>query len=248
MTTQNELNQSTPLKFTNNISNNSLNNSENNSSPNLPHEVFINRTIYQLKIILVGDSSVGKTSLVNRFMGFEFQENYSCTINADFKIKSLTIDQSTGAELTVWDTCGQEKFRSITKLYFKDAHGVILVYDVNNENSFKGLNIWLNEIKNNCKVDVSIILVGNKIDIENRKISKEQGNDFALKNKLMYIETSSKDGINIDSPFENLTNDIIQKIKNNHDYDYNETVEQKLNKIRERNEIEKKREKEVNCC
>ena len=160
MTTQNELNQSTPLKFTNNISNNSLNNSENNSSPNLPHEVFINRTIYQLKIILVGDSSVGKTSLVNRFMGFEFQENYSCTINADFKIKSLTIDQSTGAELTVWDTCGQEKFRSITKLYFKDAHGVILVYDVNNENSFKGLNIWLNEIKNNCKVDVSIILVG----------------------------------------------------------------------------------------
>ncbi len=243
MTTQNELNQSTPLKFTNNISNNSLNNSENNSSPNLPHEVFINRTIYQLKIILVGDSSVGKTSLVNRFMGFEFQENYSCTINADFKIKSLTIDQSTGAELTVWDTCGQEKFRSITKLYFKDAHGVILVYDVNNENSFKGLNIWLNEIKNNCKVDVSIILVGNKIDIENRKISKEQGNDFALKNKLMYIETSSKDGINIDSPFENLTNDIIQKIKNNRDYDYNETVEQKLNKIRERNEIEKKKGK-----
>ena len=242
------LNQSTPLKGATNSHNNSLNSSDNNSSPNIPHEVFINRNIYQFKIILIGDSSVGKTSLVNRFMGFEFQENYACTINADFKIKSLSIDQSTGAELTVWDTCGQERYRAITRQYFKDANGVILVYDVNNDNSFKGLNNWLNEIKNNCKNDVSVMLVGNKIDLNNRKITKEQGSEFALKNKLMYVETSSKEGINIDTPFENLASDIIKKIKDNPDYDYGETVEHKLNRLGERNEIERKREKEVKCC
>ena len=241
------LNQSTPIKGLTNFSNNSLNNS-NNSSPNIPHEVFVNRTIYQFKIILIGDSNVGKTSLINRFMGFEFQENYACTINADFKIKTLSIDQSTGAELTVWDTCGQEKFRSLTRQYFKDAHGILLVYDVSNENSFKGLNLWLNEIRNNTKNAVSIVLVGNKIDIFDRKISQKEGNDYALKNKLLYVETSSKEGINIDSPFENLANDIIQRIKDNPDNEYNETVEQKLRKLKERNEIEKKREKEVKCC
>ena len=108
MTNKENLNQSTPIKGVTNFADNSLNNS-NNSSPNIPHEVFVNRTIYQFKIILIGDSNVGKTSLINRFMGFEFQENYACTINADFKIKTLSIDQLTGAELTIWDTCGQEK-------------------------------------------------------------------------------------------------------------------------------------------
>ena len=248
MSTQTNLNQSTPLKT--NFQNNSLNNSgNNNSSPNIPHEVFASRTIYQFKIILIGDSAVGKTSLVNRFMGFEFMENYPCTINADFKLKTLSIDASTGAELTVWDTCGQEKFRAMTRQYFKDAHGIILVFDVNNENSFKALSSWLNEIKNNCNnKNVSIILVGNKIDLNERVISKEEGNEFALKNGLLYVETSSKDGINIDEPFEQLSNHIIKKIKENQDNGYNETVEQKLKKIGERNAIERKREKEVKCC
>ena len=248
MTNKENLNQSTPIKGVGNSANNSLNNSNNNSSPNIPHEVFVNRTIYQFKIILVGDSNVGKTSLINRFMGFEFQENYACTINADFKIKTLSIDQLTGAELTVWDTCGQEKFRSMTRQYFKDAHGVILVYDVSNEISFRGLNVWLNEIKNNTKGEVSIVLVGNKIDIFERKVSQKEANEYALKNGLLYVETSSKEGINIDTPFENLANDIIKKIKENPDSDYNESVEQKLRKINERNAIERKREKEVKCC
>ena len=248
MSSQNNLSKSTPLKGITNNSNNSLDNSGNITNPNIPHEVYSNRTIYQFKIILIGDMSVGKTSLVNRFMGFEFSENYTCTISADFKIKSLSIDPSTGAELTVWDTCGQEKYRSITRQYFKDAHGIVLVYDVHNDNSFNGLSSWLDEIKNNCNKDVSIILVGNKIDLDDRKILKEQGNDFASKNGMMYVETSSKEGININSPFEKLAIEIIKKIKENQDNGSNETVEQQLKKLNERREIERQREKEVKCC
>ena len=215
-----------------------------NQVQNSPHEISDTRTVYQFKIILVGDSAVGKTSLVNRFMGLEYEENISCTINADFKLKSLSLDSSTGVELTVWDTCGQEKYRSMTRQYFKDSHGVILVYDVNNENSFSGLNIWLNEIKTNCNnANVSITLVANKIDLNERAISKEEGNEFALKNGLLYVETSSKDGININSPFEMLSKDIIQKINQNQN-GYNEKVVKKL----ERYEIERQREKEVKCC
>lgn len=248
MSTNANLNNSLPLKETN-IKQNDLNNFLNNSArSSAPHEVFINRIIYQFKIILIGDQGVGKTSLVNRFMGYEFQENYACTINADFKIKSLSMDEETGAELTVWDTCGQEKFRAMTRQYFKDAHGIVLVYDVNDDNSFRGLSSWLKEIKNNSNKDVSIVLVGNKIDLNDRKISKEEANEFAFKNGLIYYETSSKEGINIDTPFESLAKDIIKKIKENPDYEYNETVDQKLKRLSERNEIEKKREKEVKCC
>ena len=213
-----------------------------------PHEVALNKTIYQFKIILIGQSGVGKTSLVNRFMGYEFQENYTCTINADFKMKSLSIDPSTGAELTIWDTCGQERFRSLTRQYYKDAHGIILVYDVADEKSFKELDSWLDEIRINNKNDVSIVLVGNKIDLENRVITKEQGKQFADKNGVMYIEASSKDGINVESPFEDLANDIIKKLREKNGGDNMETEEDKIKKIGERNEIERQREKEVRCC
>ena len=212
------------------------------TNPN--HEISDSQTIYQFKIILIGDSAVGKTSLINRFMGLEYEENLNCTISADFKLKSLSIDSSTGVELTVWDTCGQEKYRSMTRQYFKDAHGIILVFDVNNENSFRGLNIWLNEIKSNCNnSNVSIALVGNKIDLNDRTISNEEGKEFAQKNGLLYVETSSKNGININTPFELLSNDIIQKIKQNQN-GYNEKNYKKI----ERYEIERQRETEVKCC
>jgi len=150
--------------------------------------------------------------------------------------------------LTVWDTCGQEKYKALTRQYFKDAHGVILLYDLTNEESFKGLNSWLTEIRNNSNKSVSISLVWNKIDINDRKISKEVASEFTIKNGLFYYEISSKDGINIDRPFENLAKDIVKKIKENIDNEPNETVEQKLERIKERNIFERKREKEVKCC
>ena len=230
-----------------NTNNNNTNNLLNNSSPNIPHEVVVSQTIYQLKVILIGNSSVGKTSLVNRFMGHEFQENYQCTINADFKIKLISLDQTTSAELTVWDTCGQERYKSITRTYFKDAHGIILVYDVSNMDSFNSLSSWLKEIKNNSNLEPDIVLVGNKIDLEDRKVTKEKGEKFAEKNGLIYTETSSKEGFNIDSPFEKLAQAFINKVKDNPNYNNNN--DNNLKYLGKRNyTFEKKREKEIKCC
>ena len=219
----------------------------NKTNPNLSHEVILTQTIYQLKIILVGDSGVGKTSLVNRYMGYDFQQNLKSTVNVDFKIKSISVSAEVGAELTIWDTCGQERFKSLTRNYFKDAQGIVLVYDVGEMNSFDNLHVWLKEIKENSKKDPAIILVANKIDLEERKVTKEKGIKFAEKNGLMYAETSSKEGINVDSPFEKLTNTLINKIKENPNYNIN-TVDTKLNSYGQREAFEKNREKEVKCC
>lgn len=170
-------------------------------------------SFYKLKLILVGNSGVGKTSLLSRYIEEEFTPNKSCTICADYKIKSIKIDTLTYAQITIWDTCGQEKYKSLTKQYFKDADGIILMFDVCNKRSFEDLDEWLNEIKkNSVKKDASIILVGNKIDINNRNTSLEDGSKFAKNNNLIYDETSSKEGINIDRVFNTITKDIIDKI------------------------------------
>jgi small GTP-binding protein len=219
----------------------------NRTNPNLSHEVILTQTIYQLKIILVGDSGVGKTSLVNRYMGYDFQQNLKSTVNVDFKIKSISVSTEVGAELTIWDTCGQERFRSMTRNYFADAQGIVLVYDVGEMNSFDNLDVWLEAIKDNSKKDPAIILVANKIDLEERKVTKEKGTKFAEKHGIMYAETSSKEGINIDSPFEKLTNTLINKIKENPNDNIN-TVDTKLKDYGQRETFEKNREKEVKCC
>ena len=239
-----KLRQSTPIKT--NSTDDNPNQKRNKSNPNLSHEVILSQTIYQLRIILIGDSNVGKTSLVNRFMGYDFESNYKCTISADFKIKSISISSEIGAELTVWDTCGQERFRSMTRQYFKDAQGIVLVYDVGELESFNNLSVWLKEIKNNSNKDPEIVLVGNKIDLEDRKVTKEKGMRFAEKNNLIYVETSSKEGINVDSPFEKLATALVNKIKENPEYNLNKNEGNK--NYDDRNLIEKNREKEVKCC
>ena len=197
-----------------------------NYSTNLQKSVHLERNIYQL-----------------------FIENCPCTINVDYRVKNLNINPLTSAELTIWDTCGQEKYRSLTKQYFKDAHGVILVYSINDYKSYLEAQIWLKEIKNNCNDNTCIILVGNKIDLIDRKVSKEDANNFATENNLLYVETSAKDGMYIDLPFENLAMEIIKKtnlVKEDNDNDDN--IEQNLKTALEKNAFERKREKEVKCC
>ena len=221
---------------------------------NLPHRNTITRInnesnevkiYYKLKLILLGDSGVGKTTLLSRYMDEEFIPNLPCTIYADFKIKSYKINSSTTAELVIWDTCGQEKYRSLTNQYFKDAHGVILMYDVYNKRSFTDLNMWLEEIKKNIiKENVSIILVGNKVDLNSRNTTFEQASNYAKDNGILYCETSSKDGYNIETAFENLVKDIIEKRK----YIIKKDNEIILNSSYDNKRREDKREKEIKCC
>ena len=171
---------------------------------------------YELKIVLIGDSTVGKTSLLYRFIEGKFIDSKLCTVCADFKTKLLKIDESTIAKITIWDTAGQEKYKAITRNYYKDAHGIILIYDVTNKSSFKNLPVWLNDINNNNNLgeDISVILVGNKIDLPYREISYEEGDDFAKKNSLLYIETSCKEGNGIEDVFQMITKDIFENNEN----------------------------------
>ena len=200
---------------------------------------------YQFKIVLLGDSGVGKSSLLGRYMDEGFSPNKPCTINADFKVKSMTIDESSSAQITIWDTCGQERYRSMTGRYFKGAHGIILVYDVADKRSFGDLDIWLEEIKKNTiKEDLSIILVGNKIDLKFRNIKTEDAKNFADKNNLLYCETSCKEGLNVNNAFEMITKDIINKQNNSNICEEREII----SNIKDISGKEKKREKEIMCC
>ena len=202
-----------------------------------PSKIF-----YQFKIILLGDSGVGKSSLLNRYMDEGFISNKPCTLNADFRIKSMVIDEFSSAKITIWDTCGQERYRAITNRYFKDAHGIILVYDIADKRSFTDLDLWLDEIKKNViKEDISIILIGNKIDLKYRSINSEEAENFAKENKLMYCETSCKEGKNIEKAFDMITKDIVNKQNNNNIYEDKDKIKVFEGK-------EKKREKETACC
>ena len=222
----------------------------NNRNSNISIKSTDSKIFYKLKLILIGDSGVGKTSLLNRYMGEQFIPNQPCTINADFKIKSIRIDELTFAEIIIWDTCGQERYRSMTRQYFQDAHGIILVYDVCDKRSFADLNIWLEEIKkNSIKENISIILCGNKIDLKFRNTSFEEASTFAKNNDILYCETSSKEGFNIETAFEKLIKDIIEKMNRNSQFD---TETRKSASLRESTKAvsgkERKREKEVKCC
>ena len=201
------------------------------------------KVFYKFKIILLGDSVVGKSSLLSRYMEGEFIINSPCTINADFKIKSMIINEYSSAEITIWDTCGQERYRAITRGYFKDAHGILLIFDVADKRSFSDLDIWLEEIKKNTvKENTPTILIGNKIDLKYRTINTEAAKNFAKNNGLMYCETSCKEGKNIEMAFEMITKDIINKQNKN-------IFADKINDdIKIMKGKEKKREKEISCC
>ena len=143
-------------------------------------------------------------------MNNEFREQTKCTINVDFCCKYLKIDKNLYAKLIIHDTAGQEKYRSMTRSYYKNAKGIILVFDLTNENSFLKLNKWITEISENTE-DVVIILVGNKADLNDRKVDKKKAENFAKERDIKYIETSAKEGTNILLLFEELAIDMNKK-------------------------------------
>jgi small GTP-binding protein len=161
-----------------------------------------------LKILTVGDSSVGKTCLLMRYANDAFSPTYITTIGIDFKIKYVDVDGKR-IKLQIWDTAGQERFRSITKSYFRGANGSIVVYDVTNKESFDHVSKWLEDLANAKIKKESIFLVGNKIDIPNsRVVTTSEGKALAAKYNIQFFECSARSGEGVETLFHTLAKNI----------------------------------------
>ncbi|XP_025159679.1 ras-related protein Rab-37 isoform X4 [Harpegnathos saltator] len=154
------------------------------------------------KVMLLGDSGVGKTCLLTRFRDGRFLAgNYITTVGIDFRNKVVTVDE-TPIKLQIWDTAGQERFRSVTHAYYRDAHALLLLYDVTNKTSYDNIRAWLSEIREHANEDVVIMLLGNKSDCGTERIVKrEDGERLAREYKVPFMETSAKTGLNVELAF-----------------------------------------------
>ena len=165
------------------------------------------------KIIIIGDSGVGKSNILGRYLHDEFKEDTKSTVGVEFGSKKMQIENAT-IKLQIWDTAGQERYRSITSAYYKGAKGCFIVYDITNSQSFDDIIKWYEEIKKSGDKGVSIILVGNKCDLENeRKISTEAGKNKAKEMNCPFYETSALNNIMIEEVFKSICEDIFNKIK-----------------------------------
>ncbi len=147
------------------------------------------------KILLLGDSTVGKTCFLLRYVDDSFLDLHMATIGLDYRLKTLILEEQKIVKVQLWDTAGQDKFRAITRNYYKGASGIILIFDVTNIKSYENIKKWINEIKEEISEKVAIVLIGNKIDnVQERKISKEQGDKLASEIGVKFFETSAKTG------------------------------------------------------
>nr|XP_033818604.1 ras-related protein Rab-26 isoform X1 [Geotrypetes seraphini] len=154
------------------------------------------------KVMLVGDSGVGKTCLLVRFKDGAFLAgSFISTVGIDFRNKVLNVD-GVKVKLQIWDTAGQERFRSVTHAYYRDAHALLLLYDVTNKTSFDNIKAWLTEIHEYAQQDVVVMLLGNKVDsAHERVVKKEEGEKLAKEYGVPFMETSAKTGLNVDLAF-----------------------------------------------
>ena len=147
------------------------------------------------KILLLGDSTVGKTCFLLRYIDDSFLDLHMATIGLDYRLKTMILEDQKIVKVQLWDTAGQDKFRAITRNYYKGASGIILIFDVTNIKSYENIKKWINEIKEEISEQVSIVLIGNKIDnVNERKISKEEGVKLANEIGVKFFETSAKTG------------------------------------------------------
>ena len=168
---------------------------------------------YLFRYIIVGDINVGKSCIMLQFSSNQFREEHELTIGVEFAIKFLEI-KNKNIKIQVWDTAGEEAFQSITKSYYRNAIGALLVYDITKKSSFEHLQKWLDSVKENSSKNIKIILIGNKIDLEDkREVTFQEGEEFAKNNGLFFLETSAKNFTNINESFNKLTEEIYDNIE-----------------------------------
>uniref|UniRef100_A0A0X3NZU5 Ras-related protein Rab-1 n=1 Tax=Schistocephalus solidus TaxID=70667 RepID=A0A0X3NZU5_SCHSO len=163
------------------------------------------------KLMLIGDSGVGKTCILFRFVEDSFSSSFISTIGIDFKIKTVELEDQR-IKLQIWDTAGQERFQTITASYYRGAMGIMLVYSVTSKKSFENIAKWMANIKNLASYEVETIIIANKADMsQQREVSSEEGKEIAERYGVKHFETSAKLGTNIEEAFLDLTRAILNK-------------------------------------
>ena len=179
---------------------------------------YIDNSGLKFKMIVVGDQNTGKSCILNRYANNIFEENYQATIGLDFQTKIVTINNQ-DVHLTLYDTAGQEKFRSLIPMYIREAQIILIVYDVTNKESFESIPKWFTDILNVKNDEAVFVLIGNKIDLtDNRKVTYDEGKKLANEKNIIFEELSAKNGTNFNELFNNKIYDAIyKKFKNKFD-------------------------------
>jgi len=168
---------------------------------------------YLFKLLLIGDSGVGKSCLLLRFADDTYTDSYISTIGVDFKIRTIELEGKT-VKLQIWDTAGQERFRTITSSYYRGAHGIIIVYDVTDKESFSNVKNWIAEIDKYATENVNKLLVGNKCDLTSRKVvSYDEGKELADSLGIRFLETSAKNAHNVEQAFQLMASEIKSRVQ-----------------------------------
>ena len=196
------------------------------------------------KIVLVGDSGVGKTNLLLRYLKNEFNTQTKATVGVEFGNTKVKIDNAL-IKAQIWDTAGQERYRSITSAYYKGAHGALIVYDITRKDSFDSVEKWLSDLKNNGEEKMVIMAIGNKCDMVNeRVISTEDGEAKAQRNNIAFLETSALNATNVAKAFD----ELIQKLYVAFKKDFEDNDEDDLGENANTIEIRTGNSKKKQCC
>jgi Ras-related protein Rab-1A len=165
---------------------------------------------YLFKVLLIGDSGVGKSSLLLRFTDKTYTDSYTSTIGVDFKIQTIKLNDKV-VKLQLWDTCGNEQFRTITSSYYRNANGIFVVFDLTDKYTFSQIKMWLLEIKKYAPENTCITIIGNKVDLQSkRQISYDEAKEYSNSIQASYFETSAKLGININDMFLDIVKEILK--------------------------------------
>lgn len=181
------------------------------------------------KIVLLGDAGVGKSSIMERFIFDKYTAEKTMTLGSNFHEKYIAVGEKV-IRIALWDTAGQEKYAPLARFYYNSADAAFIVYDVNIMKTLARAKNWLNELKENCKSGILLVLVGNKIDIEEREVGCEDAVSFAKKDGLLYFETSAKLGTGIDNLFNEVAS-ILEKIDNSKSTKGKKRLDKRFNNI-----------------
>ena len=166
---------------------------------------------FMFKIVLVGDSSVGKTNIMGKYLKNEFREDSKSTVGVEFGSKEFVIENHT-VRVQIWDTAGQERYKAITSAYYKGAKGAFIVYDITRKGTFESVDKWVSDLKASADKKITLLLIGNKCDLEDqRQITKEEAEQKAKSFEVAYLETSALSGENLEKAFEMLVNEVYKK-------------------------------------